>query len=176
MTAQLRVVNLDRAADEADAIVAPALVRMSQFSAEVQNREAEQRESALVQAYQHALATVTRTQSVTVKAQIVRDMGALRAMAQAYRMSEPTRRRAAEASVMCQRSFGQSVLEALPKASNWDRSQRTGVDDLVVAQSVKLAKASENDLDMIFVAMEMERLIVTAPKVLERSSCWTRCI
>lgn len=115
------------------------------------------REMALVEAFNRALVAASATQDVTVKAQIVQDARALSAMAAAYRVSEETQRKISEASIRLQRSFGGSLLATYRNASSAELQAKTGIPAVNCIRCKRLAKYSGAAVDAAFQQLRENR-------------------
>ena len=111
-------------------------------------------EPKLLAACDRALAALHETQDVAVKATIVRDLNAIKAVAKAYRMSTEAQRRAAEIAVICLRSFGESIAEQYADKTQREIAALTGIDINTVSAACVLAQYSEADLDKAFLKID----------------------
>lgn len=127
----------------------------------------EDRELALVEAFNRALVAASETQDVAVKAQIVQDARALSAMAAAYRVSEETQRKISEASIRLQRSFGASLMATYPNASGAEMQAKTGVPAVNCRRGIRLAKYNDASLATVFEQLRKERVEVGIERTLK---------
>jgi hypothetical protein len=106
-----------------------------------------EKEHRLIAAFDQALAGAKETQEACGRARVVEDMRAMTYFVNAYKISDETKRKITESSLLCLRLFGLALQEEYPDVRPGQASELTGISAASCTHARLYAGQSEEQME-----------------------------